>query len=1151
MNNNQNGNAYTGYNNNNKNNFNNSYNNNTNGYSFSPKNSGVGLPQQNLQYQQQAPPPPPPHHYAQQQQQQYPPSLPRLPENYHERDREQFLRSPLVSQFANSNNSYNTDSDDSPTAPLSPHLPSQPHRYNADDQSDQTSLESSDISARLRKSGSLFRRPQTSGQYSFGNSLSPSSSIKSSSRFGPRSSTGSNRPLSNSPSPTQSRTDLSATSTGSSAGMMGIPLNETTTATSIPSLPAAPTHFDLGRTPSGNPSAFRSRLGPRSQRIIGNTSSPFQRRHGAKGSIGSRSTMSNESNEQDEMNDTIAPLGMFKAVAKKEKKEGNGVTPEEFSDRRASTSSIVSDSSVLNLDLPTDMKLIVDSRPSNMVHDMVTFDNSQYAEFWGLTASEAVTFKKWNEIEFSKQCKIFEYFLLLKKVRANVKRMVGHYGVEFKKAKRLTTNQSSDYEKTFVPLAAFGEYLEKLVVSRLKPVFDNNFFVNDKYVVEISLKWFTKLVKDYEYISRSMVYLATLSTSILPWIEEAEQTDEERNNRYLISAKDLFTSYFLRFLTPVGLMVVDLKKMYVKSHDDKMTEMADRLYNVLHKINEISDYTTDLDKKIGLNNMLVCSDNLYLEMVNLFAKERKARVGIKVDLQSQIGWDHGGYLHLFDNYFLPLTQSSKRGEEKYTLNKPPVPLQYATFTTTNTKKNEIDDPKYLTVQDCGNMATYMFRYWDPEASRAFESFSKDCEAYKNNLFSKLCQAYYLKVVNCTSFYWRSPHYSYEVPPAPLVYDLASTAIEACHFKPNSPNLPPAVEAKVLSIDCFKSTNSLLFAVGTSVGIYLGMSDNPASWKKVCSYPNVFKITIVDNSIMYCQCHSRLYQVNVDTLSKYYSKRISVCDSEFKHIADHIQSFEIGFQRVRRGPRVETALHLFYWKEKKIKYSVLSAENKYKLKFSEMKATFQVIGLSFLYPKDFAISHINESNPIFYLSNLTSMTNTQLPKLDDDKELKSRVREEKPIAAFKYQLGTDVKEYDILLIYSQYCVFASYSDEYSCYRKSRNETLRFGFKVTDATFDPADGSLVICGDQSAEIWSISSNRDIKSSMVSCVIGKEVRLLNKTPGKIMLGLTYNGSSLYGGLGNQLILHVRKNKSGKLFINARAEAEAKAADKKTKRR
>ncbi|GME74527.1 unnamed protein product [Ambrosiozyma monospora] len=789
------------------------------------------------------------------------------------------------------------------------------------------------------------------------------------------------------------------------------------------------------------------------------------------------------------------------------------------------------------------MKLIVDSRPSNMVHDMTTFENLQYAEFWGLTGEEGAIYRAWNDIEFSKQCKIFEFFLLLKKVRANVKRMVGHYGAEFKKAKRLTTNQSSDYEKTFVPLAAFGEYLEKLVVQRLKPVYDNNFFVNDKYVIEISLKWFTKLEKDYEYISRSMVYLATLSRSILPWIEEAEQTDEDRNNRYLIRAKDLFTSYFLKFLTPLCLMVVDLKKMYVKTHDDKMTEMADRLYKSLHKINEISDYTTDLDKKIGLNNKLVCSDNLYLEMVNLFAKERKTRVGMKIDIQSQIGgWDDGGYLYLFDNYFLPLLQSSKRGEEKYTLNKPPVPLQYATFTVRGSKKS--DDPKYLTVQDGGNMATYMFKYGDSEGPRAFETFVRDCDKYKETLFTKLCQAYYLKVVNCTSFYWRSPHYTYEIPSAPEDYDLATTAIEACHFKPNSPNLPPAVEAKVLSIDCFKATSSLFFVVGTSAGIYLGMSDNPASWKKVCSYPDVFKITIVDNSVMYCQCHSRLYQVNVDTLSKYYSKRISVCDSEFKHIADHIQSFEIGFQRVRRGPRIETALHLFYWKEKKIKYSVLSAENKYKLKFSEMKATFQVIGLSFLYPKDFAISHINESNPIFYLSNLTSMTNTQLPKLDDDKELKSRVREEKPIAAFKYQLGTDIKEYDILLIYSQYCVFVSYSDEYNCYRKSRNETLRFGFKVTDATFDTADGALVLCGDQSAEIWNISTNRDVKSSMVTCVIGKEVRLLNKTPGKIMLGLTYNGSSLYGGRGNQLILHVRKNKTGKPFISAKAEAEAAAA-------
>ncbi|GME73072.1 unnamed protein product [Ambrosiozyma monospora] len=332
MNNNQNGNGYTGYNNND--NSRNGYNNNLNGYSFSPQNSVSGLPQQNSQYHQQAPPPPPPHHYTQQQQQN-PPPLPRLPENYSERNREPFLRAAPVSHSINQNTNSN-DSDDSPTAPLSPHLPAQHHNHNNDDQSDMISLESSDISAKLRKSGSLFRRPpQAGGQYSFGNPLSPSSSIKSSSRFAPRTPTGSSHPFSGSPSPTQSTTALSAASTGSSMGMTGLPLNEMTTAayppttttantTSIhpgPPLPTPPTHYDLGRTPSGNPNAFRHRLGARSQRVIGGNTSPFQRRHGTKGSIGSRSTMSTESNEQDEMNDTIAPLGMFKAGAKKEKKE--------------------------------------------------------------------------------------------------------------------------------------------------------------------------------------------------------------------------------------------------------------------------------------------------------------------------------------------------------------------------------------------------------------------------------------------------------------------------------------------------------------------------------------------------------------------------------------------------------------------------------------------------------------------------------------------------------------------------------------------------------------------------------------------------------------------------------------------------------------
>ncbi|GMG40116.1 unnamed protein product [Ambrosiozyma monospora] len=279
-------------------------------------------------------------------------------------------------------------------------------------------------------------------------------------------------------------------------------------------------------------------------------------------------------------------MGIFKAAAKKEKKEANGVTlAEEFSDKctlNPSTSFMnVSYSSVSRSNLSPEMKLIVDSRPRNMVHDMTTFDNVQYGEFWGLTDADAVTFRKWNDVEFSRQCKIFQYFLLLKKIRFNVKRMVGHYGVEFKKAKGLTENQESDYEQTFVPLAVFGKNLEDLVVSRLKPVYDNNFFVDDKYVIEVSLEWFTKLEQNYEYFFKSFVDLITLSGSISPWIDEAEQTDEEANNRYLISAMGLFSGYFCILWIPLSLNVFDLKKMYVKSHDGKMTEMADRLSEVL------------------------------------------------------------------------------------------------------------------------------------------------------------------------------------------------------------------------------------------------------------------------------------------------------------------------------------------------------------------------------------------------------------------------------------------------------------------------------------------------------------------------------------------------------------------------------------------
>ncbi|KAG7732878.1 hypothetical protein KL948_001381 [Ogataea haglerorum] len=828
-----------------------------------------------------------------------------------------------------------------------------------------------------------------------------------------------------------------------------------------------------------------------------------------------RPALRSDSVEEDELRDSVGTLDYFG-------RKGYRASNDAYNSLlfKNSTDSMLSadDSPVMIENLPESVRLIVDSRPSGQVHDLDYFDGAQYSAFWLITEDEAQALTDWNSLEFHRQNAIFELFLLLRKLRINLKRMVFHYGPAFREAKNLTADQEADFQKTFVPLGALYEYLEKLVRKRLKPAFDNHFFVNDRYVLDCLKNWLSKLERDYEYISRSMVYLAKIAANerFREWIEVTEQTDElALGNNYLASARELCHSYLLQAFAPMRLMVLDLKKLYAKMEDDRLVALAQDIFNLLNNINKISDFTTDLDKKIKLNEKLVCTDYLYLEMVDLFNAKRKLRVPVDINLRTAIS-SESAMLYLLDNYILPLVKREHK-EASYLLNKPPIALQYLEYTI-----QEENGEKTLILKDTGNCYTYNVRNERVDAPTLFNNFVKDIPKYKDELFTKLSKTYELKLINGTSFQSPVPYYEYTVPPIERKeLDLVQQALAQSKFKPYS--VPPIANTQVLSIDTFRRGRELFFVVGTADGLYMGRHDQPATWKKVCSYPDAVKLTIVHEEVVFVLLKDKLYKVDTKNMYECYEKNL-LCNSSLYQVAKGVNSFEVGTQTVRRGPIVMECDILFCWTDKKIMFSIVTASNGWKLKFESMRPIFKVRGLQLLHPTDFVINHVNENNPIFYLSNLNTMGNTQLNKMDTRRELKSRIRGERPIAAFKQFVNDKNTDYDLLLVYSRYCMFVKYSKD-QIVSISRAEILRFNFEVQDATYDSYEQILVVCGEQNVEIWRILKDRQAKSELIGCVIGSQARLLNKTPGKIIISVMNN--ERYAGKGNQLLLHLRKRK------------------------
>lgn len=778
-----------------------------------------------------------------------------------------------------------------------------------------------------------------------------------------------------------------------------------------------------------------------------------------------------------------------------------------YKNNRESISSISASSVFGGSGLPLDIKIMVDSRPASIHHNFDGFEGKTYKAFWMLSDQEAETFREWNSLEFERQSRLFEYFMNLQRIRFNLKRMVYHYGEAFKKTSRLTADQESDYRKTFVPITAFYGYVDRLVTRKLKPAYEGKMFVNDRYVFDVSFRWLTKLAEKYRYISRSVVYLARLSSNdkVRDWITKEEESDQlALSNRFAPSAKELFSSYFIKLFTPLALIFKDLAKLYGKMGKIERQKQVLQLQDLIAKINITSDYTTDLDNKISLNESVLCADYLYLQTVNLFDKDRHLKPGfMELELKRGVSWVKCK-LVLCDNYLLPLLEKKHRDTSLF-LAQPPIAFQYLSYHVNDPE--EEGDPFVLTLKDFGNEITYTFRTMKEQqmASIVLSSFTKELNTFRNKLFTKLSRTYKLKLVNGHSFTTQEmPDPSYPALFGPEETDLVLTGI-----KNQLPvKISPLSVAEPFGAGYIKSGNDNLCAVCSNDGIYLGNEDSPESWRKVCRLSHVRQIDIVENDLLLCLSGDKLYECRISNLMGAYNQK-RVADHSFKEIQKHCKGYAIGCQEQRQGPLIVNSRYVFTWKDRKIKYSPLIADNGWKCSFRSMKATFEVRRVCILYPNHFTIMHYAEDSPIFYLSNLSSLTNTPLPKIDEDSEIRIRQKGQKPIKTFVLA-GERQKDYEVLLVYTRYCITVAYNSITGFFRQSRPEIMLLNFECEDAAFDSQDKVLFICGKKSVESWKIPprdevrSEKDARPELVGCIIGDGMRLLCDKAGQITVSM-----------------------------------------------
>lgn len=735
-------------------------------------------------------------------------------------------------------------------------------------------------------------------------------------------------------------------------------------------------------------------------------------------------------------------------------------------------------------DKPLEMQMIINSRPTPNLHSMEGFDNLGYVEFWNLSTDEGLVFKKWNKLEFERQNTIFEVFLHLKKIRFNLNRLVNTYGESFK-----GKFSKSDYEKTFGILKEFYNFLNKLILNKLKPLYDNQFIVNDLEIIKTLRNWFKLLKSKYKYISGSIMYLTQLTANqeMKKFINEIN--DPDLNNRSAVLPNELFHSYFIKLFTSVELLFNRLKKIYLEMDDSYLFTYSEQAETLIKEINNISDLTSDLEKKISFNEKLNYKTDIhysYMEMIDMFNAKRVIKDPISIEMKSKLSWIDSK-LVLFDNYLVPLKIKSNplnlKDKEGLILTKRPIPLQYVQC------DYSIDgNYKILKITDSGFNETYHFRTVNDFTSTILDKFVKLINEMQNDLFQRLNKQHEFKKINNDSFI--SKNITTSIKPIPLEYDPISRITTGGDGHDNDQFACTPSSLEYFSRRDTSGHYQRYCIIGTSQGIYMGIVNTRQSIRLMYNLSKVRSIFIHDD-IVYCQSGSSIYKISIDKFfNDYYDDHIEQPKLSKDEHLNHINGFTIGYQSDTLGVG---GTFLFTWDDKMVNYLDLT---NFDSKWKQFKTNNKIYNLQTIYANNFGIGHVIDDEAMWCISNLNEFRFKPLINFD----VKDILKNEIPVKIFKLP-NKECSISETLIVYSRFA--ARFKSSMGKYKLSSPHIIWFGMECSDASFNIDDKVLFIAGKNSFEIYQLFEDLQLKSELIGCFIANNMKILNgQSPGKLTL-------------------------------------------------
>lgn len=752
--------------------------------------------------------------------------------------------------------------------------------------------------------------------------------------------------------------------------------------------------------------------------------------------------------------------------------------------------------------LPLDMKIICNSRAENNFHTMNGFVNVSYMEFWNLTSEEGKTYKDWDKTQFEIQSLVFEIFTNLKKIRFNLHRLIFIYGLEFKDTGFISDNI---YDKTFEVLQEFYYYLDKLVVKKLKPLFDDHFFVDDAQVLKILAGWFKQLKLQYRHISGSVVYLSKLSSNedVRKLIIGISKKDlENSSNRSAVSPIELFNSYFVKLFTSIELLFDRLKSVYKGANYIKNFDVTDDLQQVIKEINNISDSTSELEKKISFNEKLSYKTEIdfsHMEMVDMFNAKRKSKEPLHLEMKSNLNWTQA-ILAPFDNYLVILQVKSNainlNKKDEYVLCKYPISIQYLEVDT------YVDgNYKMVIIKDIGNKAIYHFRRANDITVAILDRFLKDLHILKADFWAqgKLNKKIELKILNANSFISKSESYDpFNLAPIPDTFNLVNLEVSK-GGKDNELNLDEfePILTNVLSCDYFsykhEGVSEKLCLVGTTFGIFIGKLNDSASFHKVHQITNVKKITVMNNEVVFCIGGESLYRLSIEKLFHTYKFRLPASDiNVFQENKRYISDFTVGYQSSAKD---NGCPYLFAWNSKLVYYSKILKDTDWKFIWQSFKTHYNITRLQTVYANNFAVGHIVDGSAVWNLSKLSDIRSIGLNQLD----VKDILKSETPVAIFPFP-NQEKNISEVLVVFSKFAT--RMKNVKGKYIQSSDEIIWFGMQCDNASFDCEEKILITVGKQAVEIRALYDDITRKSDLIGCLFGSSFSLINEMPGKAIL-------------------------------------------------